>query len=75
MCTHFKDNFKGFNVALQAALLKAGKAPVAEVAAAPAVGGAGGGGERPAKRVRTNLGVTGQVFIDAYLDSYIGLKG
>ena len=73
MRTHFEDKFKGFAVALQAALLKAGKAP--RVAEVPVVGGAGGDVAPPAKRVRTNLGALGQAFIDAYLDTYIGLKG
>ena len=76
MRTHFKDTFKGFNVALQAALLKAGKAPVAEVAGrVPEAGGAGGDVAPPAKRARTNLGTLGQIFIDTYIDTYIGLKG
>ena len=76
MRKHFEDKFKGFAVALQAALLKAGKAPVVKsVAAAPVEGGEGGDGERAAKRVRTNISALGHLFIDYYLDMYIGLKG
>ena len=83
MRTHFKDNFTGFLVALEVAMLrKTGKAAVLPAAAMPVpMGGGAGGGEAapegapPAKRTRTNLSVSGRAFIDTYLDTYIDLKG
>ena len=72
MRTHFKDNFQGFLVALKASeMRKPGKA-----IEMPAGGGdAALAGAPAAKRARTYLLPLGRAFIDAYLDSYIGLKG